>query len=167
MDARQRTTRWPVWTGSLAMALLLLGSSAALADGQVCYSCGSWCHQQGVEKGMWYNDPVAGWRWVGGVGWGKCPPGSACFIEVSAACTQKCNACVAAGGSYYPGSGEPTYTSCTDANCSISTGKTDKGEPTSICTDFCSCDVGKFCRDTQIVGGGKVSTQNSVCKCPD
>ena len=168
MDVRRRNTRGPVWVGSLALALLLLGSSAALADGQQCYSCGSWCFQQGVEKGMWYQEENGNWKWVGGKGWGQCNPSlnNTCWQEVSAACTQQCNRCLAAGGHYGGPSGPPVYTSCDSENCAFKTGETDKGEPTSVCTDFCSCSKGKNCLDTQIVGGGKVSTQNSVCKCP-
>ena len=119
---------------------------------------------------MWYQDPDTGqWRRVGGTGWGNCYPGTQCFQEVSAACTQKCNACLAAGGVYGGSGGEPTYRACSDESCSIPTGWTNEDPPqaTSVCSDFCACASEKFCRDTQIVGGGNLSTQNSACKCPD
>ena len=95
--------RWVVWIGSLAVALLLFGASAAFADSQQCYSCGSLCPQQGVEQGIWYLDPATQqYRRVGGTGWRNCSPGSPCFQEVLAACNQKCQACLAAGGHFGP-----------------------------------------------------------------
>lgn len=167
MVSRQRNTRWTVIAASVAMALLLFGATAAFADGHQCYSCGSWCSQQGVQYGMWYNDGGT-WVRVGGTGWGSCYPGTACFQQVSAACTQQCNACLAAGG-HYGGEGHPEdYRNCeTDETCRFITGVTHDGtQVTSVCMDFCACSAGYKCRDTQIATDGLVTTENFGCRCP-
>ena len=88
MESRQRNSWWTVGIGSVALALLLLGGTAAFADGQQCYSCGSWCTEQGAIYGMWYDNAPNTPRWVrvGGAGFPACNPGTACFSAVSAAC---------------------------------------------------------------------------------
>ena len=102
MESRQRNSWWTVGIGSVALALLLLGGTAAFADGQQCYSCGSWCTEQGAIYGMWYDNAPNTPRWVrvGGAGFPDCNPGTNCFFAVSAACTQQCDRCIAAGGHY-------------------------------------------------------------------
>lgn len=175
MEARNRYHRAAVWLGSVAAALLLFGGTALATCTTTCYSCGSWCTQQGVERGMWYQDPNTGrWRWVGGTGWENCYAGSQCWADVGAACTQKCDACLAAGGCYGGSGGDTAPRSCeTDASCRIVTGTTQDGsQVTSVCWDFCWCatvsGTGYNCRDTRISGyNGPMSTQYSQCKCPN
>lgn len=169
MESRQRNSWWTVGMGSVAMALLLLGGTAAFADGQQCYSCGSWCQQQGAIYGMWYDDNAPNtpphWVRVGGTGWANCGPGTNCFFAVSAACTQQCDRCLAAGGHYGGPGHEESFRDCDNEQCSIFSGY--NGElRNSVCLDFCLCVAGKYCLDTKIADNGIVTTQNYACRCP-
>ena len=166
MESRQRNSWWTVGIGSVALALLLLGGTAAFADGQQCYSCGSWCTEQGAIYGMWYDNAPNTPRWVrvGGAGFPDCNPGTNCFFAVSAACTQQCDRCIAAGGHYGGPGHEESFRDCADAQCSLST---NEDGSTSVCMDFCACAAGKNCRDTQVSPqGGVWSTDHSACQCP-
>lgn len=170
MEARNRYHRAAVWLGSVAAALLLFGGTALAACTTNCYVCGSWCSQQVIERGTFYRDGNGNWVWFGGMGWGNCPIGSACWQQVGVICTQKCNDCIAAGGCYGGGNGVDTVPrSCTDSTCSVFTGRTrDNLKDTSVCTDFCWCASGSYnCMDTKIADDGLVTTQNYACKCPN
>jgi hypothetical protein len=170
MGSRAGSQRGAVYLGSVAAALLLFGGTA-LADGctSYCYSCTSYCPQQVVQYGAWWKDTDGNWYYWPAFGWGVCYPGTACFQQVQYICTQKCNACMAAGGCFPGGNaGDPgTYLSCSSASCSFDTGNANGGTECTLCTDFCWCAAGYQCRDTRLGNdGGVLSTQNSACQCP-
>ncbi len=165
MKSNQRTLQWTVWLGSLALALLLLGSTAAIAAGQFCYGCGSRCTQMGVETGIGYRNANGVVVLIGGTGWANCGPGTQCYQAVISRCQTLCNDCMANGGYFGGEPSNPPIVSCDDASCSLESGMTNGGVVTSVCSGICVCSAGKFCYDKQVVGG-VISTQNSICSCP-
>ncbi len=174
MESKQRNARWSAWVGSLAVALLLFGGTAAYADSRICYECTSYCTQVGVMYGFTYKNPDGTVVKIGGKpgGFAACAPstpGSAkdnCFRAVQARCAQMCTDCLNGGGHMGGPGGPVTYTLCSDAACSNGTGVNAWGEATSVCAGFCICAAGKSCLDTLLPFGGLLSTMNSACLCP-
>ena len=170
MESKRRGQSLVTCLGSMAVALVLVGGTAAVSQsGQMCYSCTSMCTQVGVQNGFWVTVNGAQVK-IGGTGFPNCnnwstPAAKVCWDQVQAECSARCTACMANGGYIGSPPSNASYASCSDPNCSIPTGEARDGTPTSVCLDMCNCASGVFCRDIQIPGGGVFSTQNSRCGC--
>lgn len=165
METNANSTRWTVRVGSLAIACVLLGATAALAT--PCYACTSYCTQVGVENGFLSQAADGSLTKIGGTGWAACGPGGApgsakalCFKSVQDKCAELCAACQAMQTG-------PPINDCGSDRCRTITGVSSDGLSSSVCNDICACGTtGKFCQNLQVVAGGLVSTENVRCGCP-
>ncbi len=158
MESNANSARWTVRVGSLAVACLLLGATAALSA--PCYACTSYCTQIGITQGFLSKAADGSLTKIGGTGYQQCGQGTACFQAVQAKCSEMCNACMALQTA-------PPVNDCGSDRCRTITGISSDGAASSVCNDICSCGTnGKFCQNLQVVAGGLASTQNVRCGCP-